>query len=67
MPNNVLRNQLETGKNSPKWDKGPGGGRGGGLLLGILGRGVPPGSSNPDHAISDQNIQFFTPVFRPGL
>ena len=28
---------------------------GGGVLLGILGRGVPPGSSNPD-PISDQNM-----------
>ena len=44
----------------------PGGG--GGVHLGILGRGVPPGSPNPD-PISDinKNIPFFTPVFRPGL
>ena len=42
----------------------PGGGRG--ILLGILGRGVPPGSPNPD-PISLQNIPFSTPVFRPGL
>ena len=38
-----------------------------GVLLGILGGGVPPGSSpNPD-PISDQNVSFSTPVFRPGL
>ena len=37
-----------------------------GVLLGILGRGVPPGSSNLD-PISDQNIPFSTPVFRPLL
>ena len=43
--------------------KGPEGG--GGVLLGIFGRGVPPGSQNPD-PISDQNIPFSTPVFRPG-
>ena len=33
----------------------PGGGRGGGVLLGILGGGVPPGSSIPD-PISDQKM-----------
>ena len=38
----------------------------GGLLLGSLGRGVPPASSNPD-PISDQNMSFSTSVFRPGL
>ena len=37
---------------------------GGGVLLGILGGGVPPGSSNPD-PISDLNMPFSTPVFRP--
>ena len=51
-----------------------------GVLLGILGGGVPPGSPNPD-PISDQkkkkNVIFHTrfqtgplkstPVFRPGL
>ena len=38
-----------------------------GVLLGILGGGVPPGSSpNPD-PISDQNVSFSTPVFGPGL
>ena len=37
-----------------------------GVLLGILGGGVPPGSSNPD-PLSDQKVSFFTPVFRPGL
>ena len=31
------------------------GGVGGGVLLGILGGGVPPGSSNPD-PISDQKM-----------
>ena len=36
------------------------------VLLGIFGRGVPPGSPNPD-PISDQNIPFSTPIFRPGL
>ena len=40
--------------------------RGWGVLLGILGRGVPLGSPNPN-PISDQNIPFSTPVFRPGL
>ena len=50
---------------------------GGGVLLEILGGGVPPGSSNPD-PISDQknvifHIRFQTrplksiPVFRPGF
>ena len=43
-----------------------GGGGGGGLLLGILSKGVPPGSPNPD-PISDQNMPFSTPVFRPGF
>ena len=33
-------------------------------FLGILGRGVPPGSPNPD-PISDQKMPFLTPVFRP--
>ena len=37
-----------------------------GVLLAILGRGVPPGSPNPD-LISDQNMSFYTPVFRSGL
>ena len=41
----------------------PGGG--GGLLQGIFGGDVPPGSSNPD-SISDQKISLSTPVFRPG-
>ena len=35
---------------------------GGGLILGIIGRGVPPGSPNPD-PISDQKMPFSTPVF----
>ena len=39
---------------------------GGGVLLGILGGGVPPGSSNPD-PISDLIMPFSTPVFRPDL
>ena len=39
----------------------------GGVLLGILGGGVPPGSSNPD-PISDQNmLRFSTLLFRPDL
>ena len=37
---------------------------GGGVLLGILGVGVLPGSPNPD-PISDQKMLFFTPVVRP--
>ena len=38
-----------------------------GVLLGILGGGVQPGSPNPDH-ISDQKMPFSTPVvFRPDL
>ena len=39
---------------------------GGGILLGIPGGGVPPGSPNHD-PISDQKLSFSTPVFRPGL
>ena len=38
----------------------------GGVLPGILGGGVPPGSSNRD-PISDLNMPFSTPVFRPDL
>ena len=41
--------------------------RSGGVLLGILGGGVQPGSPNPD-PISDQKMLFSTPVvFRPDL
>ena len=40
--------------------------RGEGVLLGILGGDVPPGSPSPD-PISDQKMSFFTPVFRPCL
>ena len=36
------------------------------LLLGILGGGIPPGSSNPD-STSEQKMLFFTSVFIPGL
>ena len=36
----------------------------GGVLLGILYGGVPPGSANPD-SISYQKMSFSTPVFRP--
>ena len=36
--------------------------RGGGVLLGILGGGLLPGSPNFD-AISDQKMWLFTPVF----
>ena len=36
-----------------------------GVLLGILGGGVPPSSPNPD-PISDQKNVIFTLVFRPG-
>ena len=39
---------------------------GGGLLLEILGGGVPPRSPNPE-LISDQNMSFSTPVLRPDL
>ena len=35
----------------------------GGLLVGILIRGVSPGSPNPDH-ILDQKVAFFTPVLK---
>ena len=38
----------------------------GGVLLGILGGSVPPGSLNPD-PISDQKMAFSTPVFKPDL
>ena len=39
-------------------------GGGGGVHLGILGGGVPPGSPNPD----PQKIPvFFTPILTPGL
>ena len=44
--------------------KGPEGG--GGVLLGILGGGVPPGTLNPN-PISDQKMSFTRPVFRPDL
>ena len=37
-----------------------------GVLLGILGGGVPPGSPNPD-PISDQKMSFSTSIFRPDL
>ena len=43
----------------------PGAG-GGGVVLGIPGRGVPHGSPNPD-TISDQNMSFFPAIFRPSL
>ena len=36
------------------------------LLLGILGGGIPPGSSNPD-ATSEQKMLFFASVFIHGL
>ena len=36
-----------------------------GVLLGILGGGMPLGFPNPD-PISDQKMSFSTPVFRPG-
>ena len=39
---------------------------GGGILLGIPGEGVQPGSLNPD-PISDKKMSFSRPVFRPGL
>ena len=41
-----------------------GGGGGGGVLLIFLGGGVLPGPENP-YPISDQNIRFSIPYFRP--
>ena len=38
----------------------------GGILLGILGGGVPADSPNPDQ-ISDQKMYLSAPVFRPDL
>ena len=38
----------------------------GGVLFGIRGGGVPPGSPNP-YPISDQNMPFSIPVFKPVL
>ena len=58
-----------TGSNCIHPDKAPFSGGGHlpeGVLLGILGGGVPPGSPNPD-TISDQKMSFSTPVFRPVL
>jgi len=40
--------------------------RGGRVLLGIFGGGVPPASPNRD-PISDQKMPFPTSVFRPGF
>ena len=37
-----------------------------GVLLGILGGGVLPGSLNPN-PISDHKMKFSTPVFRPDV
>ena len=37
-----------------------------GVLLGILGGGVPPGSLNPD-SIQRPKMSFSAPVFRPDL
>ena len=34
--------------------------------MGIIGGGVPPGSTNPD-PISDQKMSFSRPVLRPDL
>ena len=45
---------------------GTGRGVGGGVLLEILGGGVPHSSPNRD-LISDHKILFFTSTFRPGL
>jgi len=39
---------------------------GGGVLVGIFSRGVPPAFPNPD-PISDEEMPFPAPVFRPGL
>lgn len=47
--------------------KDKGGGGVGWLLLGFSGGTVPPGSPKPDPTcISDQNMAFFLPSFRPG-
>ena len=46
--------------------RGGAGRGGGGVLLGIFGGRVPPGSSNPD-PISDQKMLFSTSVFRLDL
>ena len=43
-----------------------GGGGGKWVHLGILGGGVTPGSPNSD-PISEQEMSFLTPVFRPGV
>ena len=40
------------------------GGGGGGVLIIFLGGGVPPGPENP-YPISDRNIRFSIPYFRP--
>ena len=50
---------------------------GGGVLLGVLGGVVPPGSPDPDPISDQKNVLFHTrfqtrprksiPVFRPGL
>ena len=53
-----LTEEKKNVSNTGKW--------GGGVLLRILGGGVPPGSPNPD-PITDQNMSFSTLVFRPGL
>ena len=39
---------------------------GGGVLLGILGEGVPPDSPNPE-PILDQKMPFSSPFFKPDL
>ena len=51
--------RIRTVTSAPEWG-------GGGVLLGILGGDVPPGSQNPD-PISEQKMSFSRPVFRPGL
>ena len=50
-----------TGRSMNKNYKSPGGR---GVVPKRLGGGVPHGSQNPD-PISDQNIWFFIPLFRP--
>ena len=41
---------------------------GGGILLGILGSGLAPGSPNPKPILDQKNVIFHvTPVFRPHL
>ena len=57
-----VKESRDEGSNG-KGSKTPGGE---GVLLGILGGGLLPGSPNPD-PISDEKMSFLPPVFRPDL